>query len=97
MSTPPTAIPARTAWARFASRGTHRVGNAVIAAANEARGVMLEAAAEELEVNADDLVTDGKGNIHVKGAPSRSITTREVGRLRRSSSRARPSPAAASS
>ena len=59
----------------FASRGTHRVGNAVIAAAKEARAVMLEAAAEELEVNAGDLVTDGKGNIHVRGAPSRSITT----------------------
>lgn len=59
----------------FASRGTHRVGNAVIAAATEARGVMLEAAAEELEVNADDLETDGRGNIHVKGAPSRSISS----------------------
>ena len=59
----------------FASRGTHRVGNAVIAAAREARGVLLEAAAEELEVNADDLETDGRGNIHVKGAPQRSITT----------------------
>lgn len=58
----------------FASRGTHRVGNAVIQAAQEARAVMLEAAAEELEVNAGDLMTDGKGNIHVKGAPSRSIT-----------------------
>ena len=59
----------------FASRGTHRVGNAVIAAAREARSVMMEAAAQELEVNPDDLVTDGKGNIHVKGAPSKSITT----------------------
>jgi CO/xanthine dehydrogenase Mo-binding subunit len=39
---------------------------------------MLEAAAEELEVNAADLETDGKGNIHVKGAPSRSITTAEA-------------------
>ena len=62
----------------FASRGTHRVGNAVIAAAKEARGVMMEAAAEELEVNADDLETDGKGNIHVKGAPHRSISTTDV-------------------
>ncbi|MDC0435540.1 molybdopterin-dependent oxidoreductase, partial [bacterium] len=62
----------------FASRGTHRVGNAVIAAAKEARGVMLEAAAEELEVNPDDLETDGKGNIHVKGAPSRTITTADA-------------------
>ncbi len=59
----------------FASRGTHRVGNAVIEAAQEARGVMIEAAARELEVSADDLETDGKGNIHVKGAPARAITT----------------------
>ncbi len=62
----------------FASRGTHRVGNAVIQAAQEARAVMLEAAAEELEVDPKDLVTDGKGNIHVRGAPSRSITTGEA-------------------
>jgi CO/xanthine dehydrogenase Mo-binding subunit len=62
----------------FASRGTHRVGNAVMAAAKEARGVMMEAAAEELEVNATDLDTDGRGNIHVKGAPHRSISTKEV-------------------
>jgi CO/xanthine dehydrogenase Mo-binding subunit len=59
----------------FASRGTHRMGNAVIMAAKEARAVMLEAAAEELEVDAADLVTDGRGNIHVRGAPARSITT----------------------
>jgi CO/xanthine dehydrogenase Mo-binding subunit len=51
------------------------MGNAVIMAAREARAVMLEAAAEELEVDAADLVTDGRGNIHVRGAPSRSITT----------------------
>jgi CO/xanthine dehydrogenase Mo-binding subunit len=59
----------------FASRGTHRMGNAVIMAAREARSVMLEAAAEELEVDAADLVTDGRGAIHVRGAPGRSITT----------------------
>jgi CO/xanthine dehydrogenase Mo-binding subunit len=58
----------------FASRGTHRMGNAVIRASAEARQVMLEAAAEELEVDAADLMTDGRGNIHVKGAPGRSIT-----------------------
>ncbi|MEL6104210.1 MAG: molybdopterin cofactor-binding domain-containing protein [Pseudomonadota bacterium] len=62
----------------FASRGTHRVGNAVIRAANEARQQMLDAAAEELEVNAADLDTDGAGNIHVKGAPGRSITIAET-------------------
>jgi CO/xanthine dehydrogenase Mo-binding subunit len=57
----------------FASRATHRVGNAVIAAAQEARQAMLEVAADELEVSADDLETDGKGNILVKGVPDRSI------------------------
>ncbi|MEM8795716.1 MAG: molybdopterin cofactor-binding domain-containing protein [Pseudomonadota bacterium] len=62
----------------FASRGTHRVGNAVIRAASEARAQMMEAAAEELEVNPTDLDTDGNGNIHVKGAPSRSITIAET-------------------
>lgn len=62
----------------FASRGTHRVGNAVIQAAKEARGILLEAAAEELEVNASDLETDGKGNIQVKGAPSRSIAVADT-------------------
>ncbi|MEO1066486.1 MAG: molybdopterin cofactor-binding domain-containing protein [Pseudomonadota bacterium] len=62
----------------FASRGTHRVGNAVIRAATEARKALLEAAAEELEVNASDLDTDGTGNIHVKGAPSRSISVAET-------------------
>ena len=50
----------------FASRGTHRVGNAVIMAAAEARAVMLEVAAEELEVDAGDLETDGTGFIRLK-------------------------------
>jgi CO/xanthine dehydrogenase Mo-binding subunit len=62
----------------FASRGTHRVGNAVIVAAKEARSVMLAAAAKELEVNATDLETDGNGNIQVRGAPSRTITVAEA-------------------
>lgn len=57
----------------FASRATHRVGNAVMQAAQEARQVMLEVAADELEVSADDLETDGEGNIRVKGSPDRSI------------------------
>ena len=62
----------------FASRGTHRVGNAVIRAANEARAQLLEAAAEELEVDAGDLATDGEGSIHVDGAPSRSISVADA-------------------
>ncbi len=57
----------------FASRATHRVGNAVIQAAQEARKVMLEVAADELEVSPDDLETDGQGFIRVKGSPDKSI------------------------
>ena len=38
----------------------------------------MEAAAEELEVDAGDLETDGKGSIRVKGAPHRSISVRDV-------------------
>ena len=62
----------------FASRGTHRMGNAVIRAATEARKALLEAAAEELEVDASDLETDGRGNIQVKGSPSRSMTVEDT-------------------
>ena len=54
----------------FASRGTHRAGNAVIAAAKEARAVMMEVAADMLEVDPRDLVTDGAGLIQVAGAPN---------------------------
>ncbi len=57
----------------FASRATHRVGNAVIEAAHEARKVMLEVAADELEAAPEDLDTDGQGNVFVKGSPDRSI------------------------
>ncbi len=57
----------------FASRATHRVGNAIIMAAEEARKVMMEVAADELEVSPDDLETDGQGNILVRGSPDRSI------------------------
>jgi CO/xanthine dehydrogenase Mo-binding subunit len=62
----------------FASRGTHRIGNAIIMAAKEARSVMLEVAAEELEVDPADLVTDGKGSVHVKGSPEKSIAVINV-------------------
>lgn len=62
----------------FASRATHRVGNAVIQAAQEARKVMMEVAAEELEANPDDLETDGQGNIRVKGSPNRSVNIVDI-------------------
>ncbi len=57
----------------FASRATHRVGNAIFQAAGEARRVMLEVASDELEVSSEDLETNGEGNIRVKGSPDRSI------------------------
>jgi CO/xanthine dehydrogenase Mo-binding subunit len=57
----------------FASRGTHRVGNAVIMAAAEARAVMLDVAAEELEVDAADLETDGSGFVKLKGSELKKI------------------------
>jgi CO/xanthine dehydrogenase Mo-binding subunit len=57
----------------FASRATHRVGNAVMMAAREARDAMLQVAADELEVDAHDLETDGTGFIRVRGAEDRRI------------------------
>lgn len=57
----------------FASRATHRVGNAVVQAANEAKKAMFEVAAEELEASVHDLATDGKGHIYVKGSPDHKI------------------------
>ncbi len=62
----------------FASRATHRVGNAVIAAATEARQALFEVAAEELEAAVEDLETDGHGNVIVKGVPSRSVRVADV-------------------
>jgi CO/xanthine dehydrogenase Mo-binding subunit len=62
----------------FASRGTHRVGNAVIMAAKEAREVMLEVAAEELEADPADLETDGTGYIKVKGVADKKVHIGDV-------------------
>jgi CO/xanthine dehydrogenase Mo-binding subunit len=62
----------------FASRATHRVGNAVIAAATEARAAMLEVAAEELGAPVDDLELDGRGNVTVRGAPTRTARVADI-------------------
>jgi CO/xanthine dehydrogenase Mo-binding subunit len=62
----------------FASRATHRAGNAIIKAAGEARGVMMEVAAEELEAAPEDLDTDGEGWITVAGSPDRRISVMDV-------------------
>jgi len=57
----------------FASRATHRVGNAVKAAAIEARQSVLDLAAQELECAVEDLVLDGQGGVMVRGVPSSSL------------------------
>ena len=53
----------------FASRATHRAGNAIMQAAEEARRVLFEVAGEEMEVAPEDLETDGEGNVRVIGSP----------------------------
>lgn len=58
----------------FASRTTHRAGNAIIMAAQEVKKTLLEVAANEMEANPDDLETDGKGFICVKGSRDRKIS-----------------------
>ena len=63
----------------FASRATHRVGNAVMAAAIEARKALLEVAAEELEVAVDDLETRRPGrNLVVRGVPSKRLRIADI-------------------
>jgi CO/xanthine dehydrogenase Mo-binding subunit len=62
----------------FASRATHRVGNAVMAAAIEARKALFDVAADELEASADDLETDGHGNLMVRGVPARSVRVADI-------------------
>jgi CO/xanthine dehydrogenase Mo-binding subunit len=62
----------------FASRATHRAGNAIIQAADEAKRVLLEVAADELEASPEDLETDGEGNVRVIGSPSSSMSVMDV-------------------
>ena len=54
------------------------MGNAVKAAALEARKSVLELAAEELECSVDDLVTDGHGQVMVKGVPSKAMSIADL-------------------
>lgn len=62
----------------FASRATHRVGNAVIAAAVETRQALLDVAADELEAAADEIEFDGQGNLHVTGVPARAVKVADI-------------------
>jgi len=62
----------------FASRATHRVGNAVIAAAQEVREALLDVAAEELEAARSDLEFDGQGNLLVRGGPAQAVKVADI-------------------
>ena len=62
----------------FASRATHRVGNAVIAAAAEVREALLDIAALELDVPREKLEFDGQGHILVAGDPARCLNVADV-------------------
>ena len=82
----------------FASRGTHRVGNAIIMAAKEAREVLLEVAAEELEVDAGRSRDRRQGQHPVEGiAPAKHDSVVRDWRWRRISSTGGRSRAAACS
>jgi len=66
-----------------ASRQTYISGNAVRSAAREAKRVLLESAAEELETSVEELVAQG-GKIYPSKEPDRWLSIREVaGRCRR--------------
>ena len=62
----------------FASRATHRVGNAVIAAAAEVREALLDIAEQELEAPRTELEFDGQGHILVRGDPGRSRNVADI-------------------
>ena len=47
-------------------------------AADEAKRVLLEVAADEMEASPDDLETDGEGNVRVIGSPGSTMTVQDV-------------------
>lgn len=59
------------------SKVLYSVGNAVLAAASDARRQVLAIAADQLEVTLDDLVLTG-GQVQVKGAPDRFMTLAQI-------------------
>ncbi|MEE9610725.1 MAG: molybdopterin cofactor-binding domain-containing protein [Desulfatiglandales bacterium] len=61
----------------FASRVTYVDGKAVVEAAEDARSILFEVAAEMLEASIDDLVAV-EGKISLKGSPDRFKTIGEV-------------------
>ncbi len=61
----------------FASRVTFVAGNAVVNAAREAKAILFEVAAADLEASPEELVA-ADGKISVRGAPERSVTLGSV-------------------
>jgi CO/xanthine dehydrogenase Mo-binding subunit len=61
----------------FASRTTHRMGNAVVAASQEIRRTRLDIASRMLEVRPEDLEIR-EGRVYVKGVSDRSVSVKEV-------------------
>jgi CO/xanthine dehydrogenase Mo-binding subunit len=66
-----------------ASRSTHAMGNAVMAAMDDVREQVLDRAAGLLEVATDDLEIDS-ARVQVKGAPERALSLSQVVRMSRS-------------
>jgi 4-hydroxybenzoyl-CoA reductase subunit alpha len=64
-------------WGSYSRRGTLYAGNAVKAAAADAKRQILEGAAQKLEANVDDLEIKN-GNIYVKGSPEKGISFKEA-------------------
>jgi len=61
----------------FASRVTFVAGNATIAAAREAKSILFDVAAQDLEAAPEDLEAAG-GMIFVKGAPDRAVKIGDI-------------------
>jgi CO/xanthine dehydrogenase Mo-binding subunit len=59
------------------SQTTFNSGRAVLAAAAEVREQLLDAAADQLEADRDDLEL-AEGSVRVKGSPERSVTVAEI-------------------
>jgi CO/xanthine dehydrogenase Mo-binding subunit len=59
------------------SRSTYGAGRAVVAAARQVKGTLLEWASKILEASVDDLVAS-EGKISVTGSPKKGVTIRET-------------------
>jgi 4-hydroxybenzoyl-CoA reductase subunit alpha len=64
-------------WGAFSQRGTFMTGNAVKAAAEDARQQLAEIAAREMNAQPDDVVFHG-GTAYLQSDPARSMTFAEV-------------------